>query len=69
MIIKKLTITITKMILITRISLFSTTICVPLSGISAVYDGVSAYRKRSALACAHRLLDERSLSGPRFAGL
>ena len=31
---------------------FSTTFCVPLSGVSAVYGGVSAYRKRLELECA-----------------
>jgi len=31
---------------------FSTTFCIPLSGVSAVYDGVCAYRKRLALECA-----------------
>ena len=31
---------------------FSTTFCVPISGLSAVCDGVSAYRKRLALARA-----------------
>jgi len=32
---------------------FSTTFCVQFSGVSAVCDGVSAYRKRLALECAH----------------
>ena len=41
---------------------FSTTFCIPISGVSAVYDGVSAYRKRLALECARYLLIAEKLN-------